>query len=128
MRWGWGPLRERCTGLTCDERLRPDDARTERCASHPQRGLVAINLGIPDVDDATEIGRGGFGVVYKAHQSRFDRTIAVKVLEQAQLDEAGKQRFERECKALGALSGHPNVVTIYDSGFTPAGWPYLVLE
>ncbi len=90
---------------------------------------MAAELGIPDVEDATEIGRGGFGVVYKAHQARFDRTVAVKVLEQAQLDEAGRQRFERECKALGALSGHPNVVTIYDSGFTPsAGWPYLVLE
>jgi hypothetical protein len=86
-------------------------------------------MGIPDVEGAEEIGRGGFGVVYKAHQSRFDRTIAVKVLEQAQLDENGRQRFERECKALGALSGHPNVVTIYDSGFTPnAGWPFLVLE
>lgn len=89
---------------------------------------MATDLGIPDVEDSTEIGRGGFGVVYKAHQARFDRTIAVKVLEQAQLDEAGRQRFERECKALGALSGHPNVVTIYDSGFTAAGWPYLVLE
>jgi hypothetical protein len=86
-------------------------------------------MGIPDVEGAEEIGRGGFGVVYKAHQSRFDRTVAVKVLEQAQLDESGRQRFERECKALGALSGHPNVVTIYDSGFTPnAGWPFLVLE
>lgn len=89
---------------------------------------MPADLGIPDVEEAVEIGRGGFGVVYKAHQTRFDRTIAVKVLEQAQLDEAGRQRFERECKALGALSGHPNVVTIYDSGFTPAGWPYLVLE
>jgi hypothetical protein len=90
---------------------------------------VAVDLGIADVEGAEEVGRGGFGVVYKAHQSRFDRTIAVKVLEQAQLDESGRQRFERECKALGALSGHPNVVTIYDSGFTTnTGWPFLVLE
>ena len=89
---------------------------------------MGIDLGIPDVEDAVEIGRGGFGVVYRARQSKLDREVAVKVLMQSSLDSAAQVRFGRECRAIGSLSGHPNVVMVYDSGFTTAGYPYLALE
>ena len=36
-------------------------------------------------------------------------------------------RFERECRALGAVSGHPNIVTVHQAGTTPDGHPYLVM-
>jgi len=87
-----------------------------------------VDVGVPDVDEAIEIGRGGFGVVYQARQQKLDRIVALKVLENAVLDDAGRLRFTRECRALGALSTHPNVMTIFDSGFTANGYPYLMLE
>ena len=77
--------------------------------------------------DVVEIARGGFGVVYRAQQPAYRRTVAIKLLE-ASLDGKTRERFERECMALGSLSGHPNIVTLFDSGFTSAGEPYIVME
>jgi serine/threonine-protein kinase PknK len=89
---------------------------------------MTIDLGIDGLSEAVEIGRGSFGVVYRAHQDKFERLVAVKVLTQAVLDDSSRNRFFRECRAAGKLSGHPHVVTIYDSGFTAHGQPYLSLE
>lgn len=74
------------------------------------------------------IGEGGFGRVYKARQSAFDRDVAIKVLSASGFKEETARRFERECRAVGALSGHPNIVTIYDSGITRTGRPYIVMD
>lgn len=86
------------------------------------------DLGIPGIEDAVEIGLGGFGRVYRASQPAFGRTVAVKVLAVGKLDEKSQQRFERECQAMGALSGHPNIVTVFDAGTTAEGRPYLIME
>ncbi|MBI2168029.1 MAG: serine/threonine protein kinase, partial [Actinobacteria bacterium] len=96
----------------------------------PGAGAPPVNqdLGIPGLEDAVEIGRGGFGVVYRARQPHFNRTVAVKVLTQATLDDTGRTRFERERQALGTISSHPNIVTVFDSGYTANGFPYLVME
>jgi serine/threonine-protein kinase PknK len=91
-------------------------------------GGPVVDLGIPGYEGARELARGGFGVVYKARQPMFDRTVAIKVLTGASLDERMKERFERECQAMGALSGHPNIVTIYESGYTTDNRPYMVME
>ena len=91
-------------------------------------GPVASHLGIEGYEDAAVVGRGGYAVVYRARQRSFNRTVAVKVLSVVDLDEAAKRRFDRERAAIGALSGHPNIVTVYDSGFTGAGVPYLAME
>lgn len=85
---------------------------------------------LPDVGglgELVEIGRGGFAVVYRGRDDRFSRDVAVKVLPSG-LDEAGLSRFARECRAAGALSGHPHIVTVHDSGVTASGHPYLVME
>ena len=71
---------------------------------------------------------GGFGVVYKAHQTGFERTVALKILPIAAADESARDRFERERMAMGALSSHPNIVTVYGSGFTDDQQPYIVME
>lgn len=84
-------------------------------------------LDVPGCTEAVEVGRGGFGVVYRAQQPAYRRTVAVKVL-RASLDGKTRERFERECMALGSLSGHPNIVTLFDAGLTRAGDPYLVME
>ncbi|MFF5076057.1 serine/threonine-protein kinase [Actinoplanes sp. NPDC000266] len=79
---------------------------------------------IPGCEDATEIGRGGFGTVYRAWQPEFQRTVAVKVLDAGRVDEA---RFEREVRALGRLSGHPHIVTVHHAGRTASGAPYILM-
>ncbi len=86
----------------------------------------AVDLGIAGLGPGTPIGRGGFGTVYKAEQPAFRRTVAVKVLS-GTLDDRTQRRFERECQAMGALSDHPGIVTIYDAGTTASGAPYLVM-
>jgi len=82
----------------------------------------------PGFDDVLEIGSGGFGRVYRAHQPAFDRTVAIKVLNGGLDDAATRRRFRRECQALGAVSNHPNIVPVYDAGETTAGQPYIVMS
>jgi eukaryotic-like serine/threonine-protein kinase len=61
------------------------------------------------------IGSGGMGEIYRATDQELDRDVAVKVLaaRYAQ-DEPFRQRFKREALAAARLSGHPNIVTIFD--------------
>ena len=64
-----------------------------------------------------EIGAGGMGIVYRAHDSRLGRDVAVKVS-----SERFSERFEREARAVAALN-HPNICTLHD-----VGPDYLVME
>ena len=89
---------------------------------------MAAAVDIPGLEDPVEVGRGAFGVVYRARQAEFDREVAVKVLTSALEDETSRSRFDRECRALGSLSGHPNIVTVYAAGLLDDGRPYLVME
>ncbi len=75
--------------------------------------------------DADEIGRGGFGVVYRCTQVELDRTVAVKVLP-TDVDE-DRERFLREQRAMGRLTGHPNLVEVLQVGQTAGGQFYLVM-
>ena len=73
------------------------------------------------------IGAGGMGEVYKATDTRLDRTVAIKVLpEHVASDPDLKQRFEREAKTLAALS-HPHICPIHDVG-SQNGIDFLVME
>ena len=69
-------------------------------------GDVAGELAALGLVEPREIGRGGFGVVYRCKQPTLDRTVAVKVLT-ATLDDENLERFMREQRAMGRLSGHP---------------------
>ncbi|MEV6362619.1 protein kinase domain-containing protein [Nocardia asteroides] len=89
-------------------------------------GSVVAELAAAGFDDAVEIGRGGFGIVYRCTQSLLDRVVAVKVLT-ADLDEDNRARFLREQRAAGKLTGHPNIVHILHAGTTGNGRPYLVM-
>ena len=86
-----------------------------------------VDLGIDGVEDATPVGAGGVATVYRAQQPDLSRTVAVKVI-QAAGDEATLRRFKREARALGSLSEHPGIVTVYDLGTTPAGQPYFIMQ
>ena len=73
------------------------------------------------------IGAGGMGEVYKARDTRLDRSVAIKVLPPAFADNAQlKQRFEREAKTISQLT-HPHICTLYDVG-NDQGVEYLVME
>ncbi|MFE3281130.1 protein kinase [Nocardia sp. NPDC059239] len=86
---------------------------------------VVTELGAAGLADAEEIGRGGFGVVYRCNQPVLDRMVAVKVLT-CRLDE-NRERFYREQRAMGRLTGHPNIVGVLEVGETESGRPYLVM-
>ena len=74
------------------------------------------------------LGRGGFSSVYRAHQAAQSRDVAIKVLTVDVSDDAARARFERECAANGRLGSHPNVMTVFESGYTADGKPYISME
>jgi hypothetical protein len=73
------------------------------------------------------LGAGGMGEVYKARDSRLDRTVAIKVLPAALGGDRGfRERFDREARAISALE-HPHICPLYDVGES-AGTGFLVMQ
>ena len=73
------------------------------------------------------VGAGGMGEVYRAHDPRLGRDVAIKVLPAAlSTDPDRLRRFEQEARAAGALN-HPNILTVHEIG-THDGQPYIVSE
>jgi ATP/maltotriose-dependent transcriptional regulator MalT len=87
---------------------------------------IAAQLREAGFDDVEEIGRGGFGLVYRCQQPLLDRKVAVKVLS-SDLQADNLDRFLREQRAMGRLSGHPHIVQILQVGTTADGRPFIVM-
>src|SRR5271169_1179352 len=73
------------------------------------------------------VGEGGMGEVYRARDTRLNRSVAIKVLPQTiAADPDRMQRFEQEARSIAALN-HPNILAIYDVGVQD-GTSYMVME
>ena len=95
--------------------------------SVPMPGLSGQRVGAYTL--ISEIGHGGMGSVWLAERNdgRFERRVAVKLLNIALMGRAGEERFRREGNILASLS-HPHIAELIDAGVSEAGQPYLVLE
>ncbi|OUS83988.1 protein kinase, partial [Rhodococcus sp. NCIMB 12038] len=98
-----------------------DPLRTQRAGAD-----IASDLRSAGFDDASEIGRGGFGVVYRCVQTVLHRPVAVKVLT-ADVGDPNWKRFLREEQVMGQLTGHPNIVSALQVGVTEGGRPFIVM-
>ena len=72
------------------------------------------------------LGAGGMGVVYKALDTKFNRTVAIKFLSDTIADTEGRRRFLREAQTASSLN-HPHILTVHDIGELD-GRQYLVTE
>lgn len=115
---------------------RTNDHRPRATPRHSTAATAAWQiapLSLPDelamagFDDAEEIGRGGFGAVYRCAQAALERTVAVKVMT-SDLEPSNLGRFLREQRAMGRLSGHPNIVSVFQCGSTASDLPYIAMQ
>src|SRR6266704_631589 len=90
---------------------------------------MALNPGtkLGPYEIESPLGAGGMGEVYRARDTRLDRTVAVKILPAHLSDNPeAKQRFEREARVISSLN-HPHICVLHDVG-TQDGTAYLVME
>jgi hypothetical protein len=83
---------------------------------------------IDGFDQLELIGKGGFSYVFSARQRDFNRRVALKVLTFGLADERERRSFERECRAMGLVSQHPHIVTVFNAAFTASKQPVIVME
>jgi tRNA A-37 threonylcarbamoyl transferase component Bud32 len=83
---------------------------------------------VPGLTGLSVLARGGYATVYRAVQESVGRDVAVKVENRRLADERDQRRFLREARAAGRMSGHPNVIDLFDAGMTADGHPYLIME
>jgi serine/threonine protein kinase/Tol biopolymer transport system component len=93
----------------------------------PSPSLAGQTFGVYTL--VSQIGQGGMGTVWLAERNdgRFERRVAVKILNFALVGKGGEERFKREGRILGRLR-HPHIAELIDAGVSPGGQPYLVLE
>ncbi|MGC1452411.1 MAG: protein kinase [Candidatus Sulfotelmatobacter sp.] len=89
-------------------------------------GLAAgTKLGPYEIQSA--LGAGGMGEVYRARDTRLERTVAIKILpEHLSSNSILRARFEREARAVSSVN-HPHICQLYDIG-SQDGTAYLVME
>jgi len=88
---------------------------------------IAVGSRLGPYEVLSPLGAGGMGEVWKARDTRLERTVAIKVLPDHLASSPDvRQRFEREAKTISALS-HPHICALYDVG-NQDGVEYLVME
>jgi serine/threonine protein kinase len=96
-------------------------------ASSSSLSMLAVGTRLGPYLVQSLLGAGGMGEVYRARDTRLNRTVALKVIPRALAPDAVlRQRFQREARAISSLQ-HPNICTLYDVG-SEEGTDYLVME
>ncbi len=109
------------------ERVTLDSQGPTRAEQQAQSGPAAP-ISVEGYDELRELHRGGQGIVYQAFQRSTRRSVAIKVLSGGPFATvAAQKRFRREVEIVAQLK-HPNIVSIFDSGETPEGHSYYVME
>ena len=90
------------------------------------RVTLAAGMHLGPYEVLGPIGAGGMGEVYRARDTRLDRTVAIKTLRAESIDPGQRTRFEREARAIAALT-HPHICTLYDVGHDQA-IEFIVME
>jgi hypothetical protein len=104
-----------------------DEARSSFLQSSAMRVTLTKGTRLGDYEVQSLLGAGGMGEVYRAHDRRLDRDVAIKVLPSfLPSDPERLRRFEHEARAAAALN-HPNILAVLQMG-TYQGSPYLVSE
>lgn len=108
-------------------RLVEAEADDPTAISESVRELIAKNLG-DRYEVISLLGQGGMGAVYKVHDHTLNKTLAIKVLNSALVeDKKSIKRFEQEAQSASNLT-HANLGAIYEFGMGKAGAPYLVMD
>lgn len=100
------------------------DGQPLRAELEPTVGLGAM-IGQRYRLDA-EIGRGGMGIVYRAHDVQTDRDVALKIINPETANALTLQQFSREAVIVGKLD-HPQIAAVYDAG-AQESLPFIVME
>src|SRR5215469_12369400 len=93
-----------------------------------RRRRAGATSAFPGFVEVTEIGGGAFSTVYRAVEESTERPVALKALRVENLPPFVVEAFDQEMKALGAVSSHPNIVTLLRPLKTPEHRAVLVLE
>src|SRR5207249_304892 len=104
----------------------PEQESAPEAACESGRAL-SIKTRLGPYEITAFLGAGGMGEVYRARDTRLNRSVAIKVLPETLADNRDRlRRFEQEARAVAALN-HPNILAIYDVGLQD-GRPYVVSE
>ncbi|HEY1730532.1 MAG TPA: protein kinase [Terriglobales bacterium] len=88
---------------------------------------VAAGQKLGPYEIQARVGEGGMGEVYRARDTRLNRSVAIKILPASMADDPARMhRFEQEARTVAALN-HPNILSVYDVGVQD-GTPFLVME
>ncbi len=104
----------------------PHDETRAGPAQSVRPGKMVAGHPIGNYELRDVLGEGGMGVVWRAHDPKLDREVAIKVLKRMDAPASLRQRLQREARAMARLK-HPNVLTVYDSG-TEGGRDFIAME
>ena len=117
----------------CGRSNRPGDDYCGGCG----QALAGVGAQVSDASAPVAVGHGRYRIdgligegarkrVYRAHDRRLDRPVALSLIKTDGLDEAGIARVGREARAMGRLGDHARIVTVYDVAEDDDGTPYIV--
>lgn len=116
-----GESKDSSSPLALDKQVRTIDAFSAIDDESPHVSAASF---ASQYSNAEFVGVGGFGIVFRVHDQRLDRDVALKILRPSRgRSPAANRRFLREAQAVGCLD-HPGIVRVFESGFV-AGQPYI---